>query len=65
MVMLTEATSVGAKSSSMTLSTNAKTYAKGAVHTNSMDNFWFLLKRGLKRTDVSVLPYYGERCVTE
>ena len=29
-------------------------YVKGRVHTNGLENFWSLLKRGIKGTYVSV-----------
>ncbi len=32
-------------------------YVQGRVHTNSIENFWSLLKRTLKGTCVSVDPY--------
>jgi hypothetical protein len=35
---------------------HAETYVKGNVHTNGIENFWSLLKRGLKGTYVSVEP---------
>ena len=44
---------------------HAVTYAEGAVHTNGMENFWSLLKRGLKGTYVSVTPFHLERFVDE
>ena len=33
---------------------HAETYARGKVHTNGLENFWSLLKRGLRGTYVSV-----------
>jgi transposase-like protein len=44
-------------------------YVDGRVHTNGMENFWSLLKRGLHGTYVSVQPfhlfrYLDERCFT-
>jgi transposase-like protein len=33
-------------------------YVNGNVHTNGMENFWSLLKRGLHGTYVSVEPYH-------
>lgn len=38
---------------------------KGDVHTNSMENFWTLLKRALKGTYVSVTPKHLERYCDE
>jgi transposase-like protein len=35
-----------------------ETYAKGTVHTNGLENFWSLLKRGLKGTYVNVEPFH-------
>src|SRR5579863_677197 len=37
---------------------HAEAYARGAVHTNGMENFWSLFKRSLKGTYVSVEPYH-------
>jgi transposase-like protein len=44
-------------------------YVRGQVHTNGIENFWALLKRGLHGTYVSVQPehlfrYVGERVFT-
>ena len=36
---------------------HAVEYVRGEVHTNGMENFWSLLKRGLKGTYISVEPY--------
>ena len=36
---------------------HAVEYVNGSVHTNGMENFWSLLKRGLHGTYVSVEPY--------
>ena len=44
---------------------HAVTYAEGAVHTNGIENFWSLLKRGLKGTYVAVTPMHLERFVDE
>jgi transposase-like protein len=48
---------------------HAETYVEGRVHTNGIENFWALLKRGLNGTYVSVEPfhlfrYLDERCFT-
>jgi transposase-like protein len=48
---------------------HAVAYVNGRVHTNSLENFWSLVKRGLKGTYVSVDPshlfrYLDERCYT-
>lgn len=40
-------------------------YVSGRVHTNGLENFWSLLKRGLKGTYVAVAPYHLARYVDE
>jgi hypothetical protein len=40
-------------------------YAEGNVHTNGLENFWSLLKRGLHGTYVSVEPFHLFRYVDE
>jgi len=40
-------------------------YVDGQVHVNGMENFWSLLKRGLKGTYVAVEPFHLERYVDE
>lgn len=40
-------------------------YVRGQVHTNGIENFWSLLKRGLKGTYVAVEPFHLDRYVTE
>lgn len=40
-------------------------YVAGAVHTNGVENFWTLLKRGIKGTYVSVAPFHLFRYVAE
>jgi hypothetical protein len=40
-------------------------YAKGRVHTNGLENFWSLLKRGIKGTYVSVEPFHLFRHLEE
>jgi transposase-like protein len=40
-------------------------YVNGNVHTNGLENFWSLLKRGMKGTYVSVEPYHLFRYVDE
>ncbi len=40
-------------------------YANGEVHTNTMENFWSLLKRGLHGTYVSVEPFQLFRYIDE
>lgn len=44
---------------------HAETYVKGNVHTNGMENFWSLLKRGIKGTYVSVEPFHLFRYLDE
>lgn len=44
---------------------HAETYVKGNVHTNSIENFWSLLKRGIKGTYVSVEPFHLFRYLDE
>ena len=42
-----------------------KTYVNGQVHTNGIENFWSLLKRGIGGTYVSVEPFHLFRYVDE
>jgi hypothetical protein len=44
---------------------HAVEYVSGSVHTNGMENFWSLLKRGLHRTYVSVEPFHLFRYIDE
>lgn len=44
---------------------HAETYVKGQIHTNGIENFWSLLKRGLKGTYVSVEPFHLFRYLDE
>jgi transposase-like protein len=44
---------------------HAETYVKGNVHTNSIESFWSLLKRGIKGTYVSVEPFHLFRYLDE
>ena len=44
---------------------HAVQYADGNVHTNGMENFWSLLKRGLRGTYVSVEPFHLFRYLDE
>src|SRR3989442_6002116 len=44
---------------------HAVEYVNGQIHTNGMENFWSLLKRGLKGTYVSVEPFHLFRYVDE
>jgi transposase-like protein len=40
-------------------------YVKGRVHTNGIENFWSLLKRGLNGTYVAVEPFHLDAYVSE
>ncbi|MBI4266166.1 MAG: IS1595 family transposase [Acidobacteria bacterium] len=44
---------------------HAVKYVDGQIHTNGMENFWSLLKRGLNGTYVSVEPYHLFRYLDE
>jgi transposase-like protein len=44
---------------------HAVAYVEGNVHTNGLENFWSLLKRGLKGTYVSVEPFHLFRYIDE
>jgi transposase-like protein len=44
---------------------HAVEYANGNVHTNGMENFWSLLKRGLHGTYISVEPFHLFRYLDE
>jgi hypothetical protein len=44
---------------------HAQEYVRGRVHTNGLENFWSLLKRGLRGTYVAVEPFHLERYVAE
>src|SRR5208282_2545113 len=44
---------------------HAEEYVRGNVHTNGIENFWSLLKRGLKGTYVAVEPFHLFRYVEE
>jgi transposase-like protein len=44
---------------------HAEKYVEGNVHTNSIENFWSLLKRGIKGTYVSVEPFHLFRYLDE
>lgn len=44
---------------------HAESYVRGNVHTNGLENFWSLLKRGLKGTYVSVEPFHLFRYLDE
>jgi len=38
---------------------------RGHIHTNGLENFWSLLKRGIKGTYVSVEPFHQFRYLDE
>jgi transposase-like protein len=40
-------------------------YVRGEVHTQGIENFWSLLKRGLRGTYIAVEPFHLDRYVTE
>jgi len=42
-----------------------ESYVRGNVHTNGLENFWSLLKRGLGGTYVAVEPFHLFRYVDE
>jgi len=44
---------------------HAEMYVNGQIHTNGLENFWSLLKRGLGGTYVSVEPFHLFRYVDE
>jgi len=44
---------------------HTKGYVSGQVHTQGIENFWSLLKRGLRGTYVAVEPFHLDRYVDE
>ena len=44
---------------------HAERYVQGRVHTNGLENFWSLLKRGLKGTYISTEPFHLFRYLDE
>lgn len=44
---------------------HAERYVDGHVHTNGLENFWSLLKRGIKGTYISVEPFHLFRYLDE
>jgi transposase-like protein len=44
---------------------HARAYVRGKCHTNGMENFWSLLKRGIRGTYVSVEPFHLFRYLDE
>jgi hypothetical protein len=45
--------------------THIDEYVRGEVHTQGIENFWALLKRGLKGTYIAVEPYHLDAYVAE
>jgi hypothetical protein len=44
---------------------HAEYYVDDAVHANGIENFWCLLKRGIKGTYVSIVPFHTFRYIDE
>jgi transposase-like protein len=44
---------------------HVETYVRGRVHTNGLENFWSLLKRGLRGTYVAVESFHLDKYVDE
>jgi transposase-like protein len=44
---------------------HAVEYVRGQVHTNSLENFWSLMKRNLSGTYVAVEPFHLDRYLDE
>src|SRR3989454_11573230 len=44
---------------------HAVAYVEGNVHTNGLENFWSLLKRGINGTYVSIEPFHLFRYLDE
>jgi transposase-like protein len=44
---------------------HAEKYVDGRVHTNGLENFWSLFKRGIKGTYVSIEPFHLQRYLDE
>jgi transposase-like protein len=44
---------------------HAKEYVRGNVHTNGLENFWSLLKRGIRGTYISIEPFHLFRYLDE
>lgn len=45
--------------------THANEYVRGHIHTNGIENFWSLLKRGLTGTYIAVEPFHLQAYVAE
>jgi hypothetical protein len=44
---------------------HAEAYVRGNVHTNGLENFWSLLKRGIRGTYINVMPFHLFRYLDE
>jgi ISXO2-like transposase domain len=44
---------------------HAREYVDGQIHTQGIENFWSLLKRGLRGTYVAVEPFHLDRYIDE
>jgi transposase-like protein len=44
---------------------HTESYVRGSVHTNGLENFWSLLKRGINGTYVSIEPFHLQAYVDE
>jgi hypothetical protein len=44
---------------------HATEYVRGAVHTQGIENFWSLLKRGLRGTYIAAEPFHLDRYIAE
>jgi hypothetical protein len=44
---------------------HAEKYVDGRIHTNGLENFWSLFKRGIKGTYVSIEPFHLQRYLDE
>lgn len=44
---------------------HSREYVRGAIHTNGLENFWSLLKRGLGGTYIAVAPFHLFRYTAE
>jgi transposase-like protein len=44
---------------------HARSYVQGRVHTNGLENFWSLLKRGIRGTYISLEPFHLFRYLDE
>jgi hypothetical protein len=47
------------------MANKTEAYVRGQVHVNGIENFWSLLKRGLRGTYVAVEPFHLDRYVDE